>query len=157
MPYCNKNENIVKLLLSFGADVNAEDDMRRTALHLAAPFGSIKKIKMLLDAGANPNALTKYGISPLHGAAGWNKDPEVIVEIIKAGGNVNSGIEFGRTPLHEAGMWNSNSKVIFALIDMGADIFADNNKGENLFDIIETNERLKSTDGYWDVRELQFR
>ncbi len=30
-------------------------------------------------------------------------------------------------------------------------------KGKNYFDIIETNEKLKSTDGYWDVRELQFR
>ena len=111
----------------------------------------------MLNAGANPNALTKYGNFTIHGAAGWNKDPKVVLEIIESGAMVNIGIEIGRTPLHEAAKWNSNSKVIFALIDMGADIFADNNKGENLFDIIETNERLKSTDGYWDVRELQFR
>ena len=45
---------------------------------------------MLLNAGANPNN-TKYGISPLHGAAGWNKDPKVIIEIIEAG-TTNSGL-----------------------------------------------------------------
>jgi len=66
-------------------------------------------------------------------------------------------MKVGRTPIHEAAKWNSNSKVIFALIDNNADIFATNSKGENIFDIIETNEKLKSTDGYWDVRELQFR
>ena len=131
--------------------------MKRTPLHLAAPFGSYEKIKLLLTAGANPNALTKYGISPLHGAAGWNKDPKVVLEIIESGAMVNIGIEVERTPLHEAAKWNSNSKVIFALIENNADIFTTNSKGENIFDIIETNEKLKSTDGYWDVRELQFR
>ena len=50
--------------------------MKRTLL--AAPFGSYEKIKLLLTAGANPNALTKYDIS-LHGAAGWNKDPKVVL------------------------------------------------------------------------------
>ena len=80
-----------------------------------------------------------------------------MLEIIESGAIVNIGIEVERTPLHEAAKWNSNSKVIFALIDNDADIFATNSKGENIFDIIETNEKLKSTDGYWDVRELQFR
>ena len=84
-------------------------------------------------------------------------NPKVIEAIINAGGRVNAGADIGRTPLHEAAKWNKNSSIIFTLINNGADILASDHKGSNIFEIIESNAKLKSTDGYWDVRELQFK
>ena len=43
----NRNDAVVRLLLESGAKVDAIDDMNRTPLHLAAPFGSIGKIVLL--------------------------------------------------------------------------------------------------------------
>lgn len=56
---------VVKLLLQSGADVNAGNDMRITALHLCAQFNYPDLARLLLDNGANPNILTKTGVSPL--------------------------------------------------------------------------------------------
>ena len=69
-----------------------------------------------------------------------------------------NSIELGHgSNFHEAAKWNKNSSIIFTLINNGADILAFDHKGSNIFEIIESNAKLKSTDGYWDVRELQFK
>jgi len=47
------DEALVRLLLSWGADVNAQDDMGRTALHRAAGCGMTGAIKILLEKGAD--------------------------------------------------------------------------------------------------------
>lgn len=51
----------VKLLLEMGAQVNATDKMRDTALHLAARRGYIESIKLLLAHGADPALKNMYG------------------------------------------------------------------------------------------------
>jgi len=47
------DEDLVRLLLSWGADVHARDDMGRTALHRAAGCGMSGVIKILLEKGAD--------------------------------------------------------------------------------------------------------
>ena len=44
----------------------------RTALHRAAANDAVKVAKMLIDAGANVNAIDRDGAMPLHWAAGNN-------------------------------------------------------------------------------------
>jgi len=75
---------IVKLLLQSGADVNAGNDMRITALHLCAQFNYPDLARLLLDNGADPNILTKTGVSPLRLALA-NRN-ERVAEVLRSGG-----------------------------------------------------------------------
>ncbi|HSS21777.1 MAG TPA: ankyrin repeat domain-containing protein [Pyrinomonadaceae bacterium] len=58
-------EDLVKKLLSLGANPNLTDPGGDTALHGAAQVGSVPMTTMLLKAGANPNAKNKVGGTPL--------------------------------------------------------------------------------------------
>lgn len=60
-----KQPKIAKALLSQGADINAQDVSKRTALHWAVDNDDVKFTKALLAAGANPNAFTRAGLSVL--------------------------------------------------------------------------------------------
>jgi hypothetical protein len=55
----------IAVLLELGADVNHDADGRGTPLHRAAAVGNIATAKMLLEHGADPNALNSKGQSPL--------------------------------------------------------------------------------------------
>ena len=57
----------VKCLLEHGADVNAADNNRRSALHYEAdsPCFCEERLIILLEGGANPLALDKQGATPL--------------------------------------------------------------------------------------------
>lgn len=59
----NGQIGIIKLLLAHNVNVNARDDWGWTALHYAAAQGrgSMKLVKLLLSAGANPRLRTKDG------------------------------------------------------------------------------------------------
>lgn len=46
--------------------IDETDEGNWTALHFATFFGGIDIMKILLDLGANPNALTIYGYAPLY-------------------------------------------------------------------------------------------
>ena len=52
---CHGNKNVVSLLLGAGADVNKADRLNCTPLIYAARNGHEDEVKILLDAGANPN------------------------------------------------------------------------------------------------------
>ena len=54
----------MQLLLDHGADVNKPDGGHWTALHLAAFFGYLQEVNILLGRGANPQARTVDGDTP---------------------------------------------------------------------------------------------
>jgi len=64
---CSVNNSIhaVKFLIESGADVNAENSFGDTALPVAIFFGNLEIVKMLLAAGANPDARCEQGSCPL--------------------------------------------------------------------------------------------
>lgn len=75
---------VVKLLLKSGANINAGNDMRITALHLCAQLNYPDLTVLLLDQGADPNILTKTGVSPLR-LAEANRN-EKVADILRSHG-----------------------------------------------------------------------
>ena len=74
----NQNE-VVKVLLDAGADLEARTDFGETPLHVAVRLavirGTPEVVKMLLDAGANLEARSELGFTPLHLAVDWPETP----------------------------------------------------------------------------------
>jgi ankyrin len=69
---------VIKALHEGGADLNAQDDQGRTALHGAARKGWTQVIQLLVDLGADPNLADNQDFTPLDYAQG------------------NTGLAFGR-------------------------------------------------------------
>lgn len=95
----------------------APDSPELEPLHLAAIVDSLEIVDLLLQHGANPNALAgKYG-SPLHLA----NDCKVAESLISKGANVNALNGTGSTPLFMAVAMGSEA-LIELLLERGADI-----------------------------------
>ena len=65
---CN-HDDILYQLIHMGADVNARDFEKATALHLAAEEGADDCVRTLLKAGADINAQMRNGDTPIMCAA----------------------------------------------------------------------------------------
>lgn len=65
---------VLELLLGAGAVVDQTDADQWTALHFAALHGWQEGIRVLLDKGANPNAVTAHGSTALQvSVASWHE------------------------------------------------------------------------------------
>jgi uncharacterized protein len=59
------NKDIVSILLTTGAEINAKDLSGLTPLHGASMRGNSEIVNLLIDSGANVNAVSMNGITPL--------------------------------------------------------------------------------------------
>jgi ankyrin repeat protein len=97
------NKDVVELLLSHGADVNAKDNkLGYTPLHWAVRADNKDVAELLLSHGADVNAKNKHGETPLHKAD--NKD--VVELLLSHGADVNAKSNQNYTPLSRALAWN---------------------------------------------------
>ncbi|CAD5214956.1 unnamed protein product [Bursaphelenchus okinawaensis] len=90
--------NIVDLLLSRGARVNATNMGDDTALHLAAAHGHRQIVVRLISKKADVNAANEHGMTPLHYAAFWGYE-QICEDLIRAGSYVNISNKRNLTPL----------------------------------------------------------
>ena len=141
---CTEIIEVVELLISDGADVNATNEYGMTPLHLITPYHSsgdetsIGIAKTLISAGADVNIKDNEGATPLHLVAdseGWDIDEELAEMFIAAGANVNAKDNDGYTPLHCAVQSNTVDFVQY-LISHGADVNVKNNDGKTPLDIV---------------------
>jgi ankyrin repeat protein len=84
------------LLLSRGANVNAQTKDGITTLCAATEKGYVKVIEALLEYNADVNSTVKTGVTPLHIAA-EKGHLEILEVLLKFGADIDSKDEFGRT------------------------------------------------------------
>ncbi len=91
---------IVELLISNGADVNAKRSDGAIPLHYAVYYDRMENVEILLSKGADLNAKDgdQKGATPLHEAA-WRSREEIVDLLISKGADVNDKDNEGQTPL----------------------------------------------------------
>ena len=89
-----------------------------TALHLAAYYSSPEVVKVLVEAGADVNAVDSTKNSALHRAT--YKNPDVVPVLLEAGAKVNLLNAADHSPLFFAAGHNNNS-IVEPLLAAGAD------------------------------------
>ena len=120
------------------------------SIHLAAAVGNIEAVKQHLAAGADVNAKTDYGWTPLiHAVDIGNK--EMAELLIAEGADVNVKVDRvvdGSTLLHETtSFWGYNKEIAELLIDNGADVNAKDGGGSTPLD------NLVNTVEWWILME----
>ena len=130
----------VKLLISKGANVNAEDEEKKTPLHYAAETGKMEVVKLFVEAGADINAGEgKWTV--LHGAV-YEGRRDIAELLIQKGADVNIKDRNGHQPLFNA-IWKKDLDTLKLLINKGANV---NIVEAKLKDIVSPFLRNVSTD-----------
>ncbi len=86
----------VSALLSGGADPKSVNSAGETPLHNAVLSADIQSIKLLIDAGANVNALTAEGSPVLSYAIFNRKDVDIVRLLLEHGANVAQPLPNGK-------------------------------------------------------------
>jgi ankyrin len=117
---------VAQLLLERGADMNTRRKDQQTPLHLACYFGNVEIVRLLLDHGADPEAITEGdGEKPLHkvsyGEYRSQEDGVLVAQLLlDRSADVNTRRKDDWTPLHVAS-YIGNVEIIRLLLDYGAD------------------------------------
>jgi ankyrin repeat protein len=139
----------VQLLLDYKADANTRSFINNTPMHRLplgfqflgvhhhSPQMLVDIARLLLEHGAEVNAQTTSGRTPLHDAAMFGQ-VEVARVFLERGANVGAEDEDGETPLHICGHGPGKMpfvtnyekpEVVRMLLKRGADVGAKDNKG----------------------------
>ena len=115
----------VRLMLEHGSvDVNGKNELKETALGLAAGKGHAAVVRLLLEYGADPEDNCRES-SPLMLAAKENHVETVKILCTEAKANVNTGFIYGRSALgfaaKSSGSSEAREKLAKCLLEHGAD------------------------------------
>ena len=99
----------------------------------ASEKDDVAQVLELLEKGANVNAATESGQTPIHlmtplHCASWKGHVKVASLLIAKGAKVNAENEDKQTPLHDAIIFE-NEEMVILLLEKGADVNAEDKKG----------------------------
>ncbi len=111
----DKNKEAVEGAINNGVNIQAlSEDKTQNTLSTALRAHWPEGVKMLLRAGADPNAVRNDGKTMLHVAAA-ESDPASILLLLKAGANPMTKIGNGATALHDA-VWFGRADNVKVLL-----------------------------------------
>ena len=125
---CAGNAKEVGNLLASGVNVNGVPK-GMTPLYSAAINGHNNVVKILLEAGADPNREDEDRKNALYWPA-LNGNTVMVKLLLDAGASPNEYGRTGRTPLHVAAS-NGNTETVKTLLDAGADPNREDIDGNN--------------------------
>lgn len=130
--------DVAVYLIDNGASIEARDHHSKTPLHSAASSNpqSENMITTLLQKGADPEAVTSLGWTPLHSAVRYG-EPEIAQLLIDSGANIEAKNNYGETPLLMAVSETEipahiKIAMIRCLLAKGADLQATDNAGRTV-------------------------
>ena len=97
-------------------------DSSASALHWAAYNDDLGAVRRLLAEGADPNAVNRFGVTPLHEAATVG-NAEMLKALLEAGGDANASFGEGETVLMTAAR-TGDAESVRLLLEHGADVDA---------------------------------
>lgn len=126
----------------YAITVRRAADYCYTPLHVAANASQNMNdlVAMLLEAGADVNARTAHGATPLHrvGEAAWHI--HMADRLLRGGADVNAVDQLGKTPLHYAAA-NGSMELVKYLVHVGACIDVKDKKEATALDIALEKEK----------------
>ncbi len=118
-----QDKNAVEVLLASGVEVDESDFIFGTALHVAVSEGHSGIAKILVDHGANLEAVSEQQDShPLHLAANFG-DAAMLALLLDNGADIEARDGYQRTSLLHAAA-AGHADAVRLLLDRGADIHA---------------------------------
>ena len=157
---CAKTCEVVKLLLSRGANVNTRDKHGWTALHHCARASLDKRcVGELVSAGANVSAEDNDRRTPLMVLIRYEMHradvPKLNVglELVKRGADANTTDHRGQTLLHlcagyvwgpHVALEDQRSRIISELVQLGANLDARTTRGEIALGIATENDQKET-------------
>jgi ankyrin repeat protein len=115
-------------------------NINNVSLHEVANNGYASKLKVLLDAGADVNSIGTMGETMLHQASGGGS-AETVELLLSHGADINAKDKKGHVAFLWA-MYNGQKDVMRILLEKGADVNAQDNKGISLFQHAKNSNRL---------------
>jgi ankyrin repeat protein/uncharacterized caspase-like protein len=122
------NEELVKFLISKGADVNIKNNYGETPLQIAADKNNLEIITQLVSHDAEINIKDSSGLTPLDDAI-YQGQMETVKYLISKGAEINIKDTTGKTPLHYAAIRNK-VEISKYLIAKGAEVNARDDDGK---------------------------
>jgi ankyrin repeat protein len=135
------NSDIVKFLISGGADVNIKDNYGQTPIQIAAHSDNLEIVTQLVSNGAEINIKNFIGQTPLY-AAVYNEQLQIVKYLISQGAEINTKDTKGKTPLHDAVIYNK-VEISKYLITNGAELNAKDGDGKSSLHYTVINKNLE--------------
>jgi ankyrin repeat protein len=119
------------------ANCTTDDEYGQNPLKVAAVYGRVAVVRVLLEGGANIEWTNKYQSTALHAAA-LNGELDVCRLLLDWGAKVDPVARWKYTPLHDAAREGYLS-VVKLLVERGADVGLKDVDGETASDMARSN------------------
>ena len=122
-------------LTDLGADLSLRDAEGLTAMHIAAAWGPLDAVKLLMERGASVTEADDEGRTPLHGVTHGDASAKVAF-LLGHGADIHARDREGATPLHAAVSGHfPRDDTARALLEHGADPNARDHAGRTPLDV----------------------